>query len=121
MMILHPFHFNGKKWSKYNSSTPGVYYAKTAGVYTCMVSSMSGNTITKGITLTTKQCSISNSAANNERIISSTIQLKIAPNPFSNSTTISFTLRQSQKAMPADRQVSIQIFDMNGRLVKTLA
>ena len=36
------------------------------------------------------------------------------PNPFSTSTTISFTLSQSQK-------VSIQIFDIEGRLIKTLA
>jgi len=36
------------------------------------------------------------------------------PNPVSSSTTISFSVPQSQK-------VSIQIFDMNGRLVKTLA
>jgi ELWxxDGT repeat protein len=38
----------------------------------------------------------------------------IAPNPFSNSSTISFTLSTSQK-------VSIQIFDIEGRLIKTLA
>lgn len=36
------------------------------------------------------------------------------PNPFSNSTNISFTLSQSEK-------VTIKIFDMAGRLVKTLA
>lgn len=35
------------------------------------------------------------------------------PNPFSNSTTISFSLSQSQK-------VSIQIFDMDGKLIKTI-
>jgi hypothetical protein len=37
----------------------------------------------------------------------------IAPNPVSNSTTISFVLAQSQK-------VSLTIYDMNGRLIKTL-
>jgi Secretion system C-terminal sorting domain/Beta-propeller repeat len=36
------------------------------------------------------------------------------PNPFSNSTTISFFLSRSQK-------VSLRIFDLNGRLVTTLA
>jgi flagellar hook assembly protein FlgD len=36
------------------------------------------------------------------------------PNPFSNSTTISFSLTRSEK-------VSIKIFDMAGRLVRTLA
>ncbi len=38
----------------------------------------------------------------------------IFPNPFSNSTTISFSLAQFQK-------VSLQIFDVSGRLVATLA
>jgi len=36
------------------------------------------------------------------------------PNPVSNSATISFSLQQSQKVL-------VQIFDLNGRLVKTLA
>ncbi len=49
-----------------------------------------------------------------EKIISKTVQLTIAPNPFSNYTAISFSLPQSQK-------ISITIFDMNGRLIKTLA
>lgn len=45
--------------------------------------------------------------------ITSTMQLKIYPNPISIFTNISFSLPQSQK-------VSIQIFDMMGKLVKTL-
>lgn len=40
--------------------------------------------------------------------------LSAFPNPVSNSTTISFSLHKSQK-------VFLQIFDMNGKLVKTLA
>src|SRR5437870_945868 len=40
--------------------------------------------------------------------------ISIFPNPASNSTTISFSLEQSQK-------VSLKVFDMNGRLVSTLA
>jgi hypothetical protein len=40
-------------------------------------------------------------------------KITITPNPLSNSTTISFSLSNTQK-------VSINIFDMNGRLVKTL-
>jgi len=39
----------------------------------------------------------------------------------SNAATISFTLQQSQKAIPAGRQVSVNIYDMNGRLIKTFA
>jgi hypothetical protein len=42
------------------------------------------------------------------------ISLMVYPNPFTNSTTISFTLTQSQK-------ISLKIYDMNGVLVKTLA
>lgn len=37
----------------------------------------------------------------------------VYPNPFSNSTTVSFSLQQQQK-------VSIQVFDLEGRLIKTL-
>ena len=40
--------------------------------------------------------------------------LNIYPNPVSNSTTISFSISQSQK-------VSLKIFDVRGRLVSTLA
>ena len=45
--------------------------------------------------------------------ISLSTQLKIYPNPVTSFTNISFSLPQCQK-------VSIQIFDMMGRLVKTL-
>ena len=41
-------------------------------------------------------------------------KLNVYPNPVSNSATISFSLLQQGK-------VSIQIFDLSGRLVKTLA
>jgi len=40
--------------------------------------------------------------------------ISIFPNPASNSTTISFSLEQSQK-------ISLKVFDMDGRLVSTLA
>ncbi len=43
-----------------------------------------------------------------------TTTLSAYPNPVSNSTTISFNLQQSQK-------VSLQVFDMSGRLIKKLA
>ena len=41
-------------------------------------------------------------------------QKQVTPNPFSNTTTISFSLPQSTK-------ISFIIFDVNGRLIKTLA
>jgi len=40
--------------------------------------------------------------------------LQVYPNPVAGSTTISFSVEQSQK-------ISLRIFDMNGRLVTTLA
>ena len=46
--------------------------------------------------------------------IAKTLQTVIAPNPFSNVTTISFSLAQSVK-------VSLKVFDLNGRLIKILA
>ena len=47
---------------------------------------------------------------NNSNIYS----LSVFPNPFSNTTNISFSIAQSAK-------VSLKVFDMNGRLVTTLA
>ena len=104
-----------KKRGGYSQATNTYYYAKTAGAYRCKVVNMCGKTITNAVTLSTKQClvSLSNAVLTDEKIISKTIQLKIAPNPFSNSTTISFPLTRSEK-------VSVRIFDMNGRLIKTL-
>jgi hypothetical protein len=54
-------------------------------------------------------------------IASSKNIISVFPNPFSNSTAISFTIQQSQTAMPAGGQVSITIYDINGRLIKVLA
>ncbi len=45
---------------------------------------------------------------------SSSLELKSYPNPFSTSTTISFSLAQSENA-------SLKIFDMEGRLIRVLA
>lgn len=60
-----------------------------------------------------------NETGSSDNAIASTIKnnttgLSAYPNPVSNSTTISFSLWQSQK-------VFISIYDMNGRLIKTLA
>ena len=51
----------------------------------------------------------------NEQILNETSSaISVFPNPVSNSATISFSLSQSQK-------VSLKIFDMDGRLVATVA
>lgn len=49
----------------------------------------------------------------NNNFVSNNFSLNSFSNPFSNSTTISFTLSQSEN-------VILKVFDMNGRLIKTL-
>jgi hypothetical protein len=70
--------------------------------------------ITSGSKKVTITCLSSNTALNNEKLILNITQLRITPNPFSNTTTISFSLSQSSK-------VSIGIYDVTGRLVQILA
>lgn len=53
-----------------------------------------------------------NDAVTNETLTDD--HIIIAPNPFSNTTTISFSLPKSQK-------VSLKLFDMTGRLIKTFS
>src|SRR6266536_4448088 len=96
-------------------ATTSSYIAKRTGNYKCIITTLCGINTSNLIKVTVKLCSNSlYSSLTNEKIVSNTVQLKIAPNPFSNTTIISFTLLQSQK-------VSIIIFDVNGRLIKTLA
>jgi hypothetical protein len=49
---------------------------------------------------------------NEKNVISTNIHAELFPNPATSATTISFSLSKSQ-------QVSIQVFDMKGRLIKT--
>jgi hypothetical protein len=99
-----------------SGATSQTYNVTTSGIYKGKVTNNCGSSISRGITVTTKKCkgSLSNATSFNEEIISNSTRFKIAPNPFSNSTAISFTLPQSQK-------VSLQVFDGEGRLVKTIA
>jgi hypothetical protein len=103
------------QWKKNGKNIKGAraqtYVAKAAGTYRCKVTNSCGSKTSKADTVT---ISCKNSYSYNQKIISETAQLKITPNPFSNSTTISFSLKQSQK-------VFISIYDMKGRLIKTLA
>jgi hypothetical protein len=50
----------------------------------------------------------------NESVMGIEASLQVYPNPVAGSTTISFSLEQTQK-------ISLRIFDMSGRLVTTLA
>ena len=108
------------QWVRNGVNIPGeniyYYYPTTSGTYKCRVTDVCGSTTSPGVKITVNQCRSGADIAigNNEKIISATTQLKVAPNPFSNITNISFFLPQSQK-------ISISIFDVSGRLVKTLA
>jgi hypothetical protein len=106
------------QWKKDKVNISGAihkkYVAKTTGIYKCKVTNSCGSKTSKSDTVTISCKSLFvNTFINDEKITPVTTQLKIAPNPFSNSTTISFSLSQSQKA-------SITIFDINGRSIKTL-
>ena len=59
-------------------------------------------------------CNLCHFRFSEEETINETSLTGIRPNPISQSATITFTLSQSQK-------VSLKVFDMNGRLVTTLA
>ena len=108
------------QWMRNGVNIPGetiyYYYPSTTGTYKCKVTDVCGSTTSKGVKITIKQCTglLHTAIENDEKIISTTNQLKVAPNPFSNATTISFFLPQSQK-------ISISIFDITGRLMKTIA
>jgi hypothetical protein len=95
------------------NATAQNYVATVSGDYACTVTNSCGAFISNTISVTiyTAKQSTSN---NVESSVLNEMRLKIAPNPVSSSTTISFSLPQSER-------VSIKIFDMSGRLIATLA
>jgi hypothetical protein len=109
-----------KNGTNISGATSQTYVAKTAGTYKCKVTNSCGSIASAG-KIVAVTCLQSNLAISDEKLISKATQLQITPNPFSSSTTISFTLPQTQKAMPAGRQVSIRVFDVTGILIKVLA
>ena len=106
------------QWKKNNVNIAGAtaktYVAKTAGVYKCKVTNSCGSK-GSGTRTVTLPCRLFDEVFTEQ--LESPYELKIAPNPISletsGSTTISFSLEQSEK-------VSLMIFDFHGRLVKTL-
>jgi len=99
-----PIYFQWKKdGTTITGATLEVYYARTAGTYTCEITNMCNSTTSNGITLTTNQCPKANSLP----------VVIVGPNPFPNATNISITLPQQQKTM-------INIYDMRGKIVTTL-
>ncbi|MBC8047535.1 MAG: T9SS type A sorting domain-containing protein [Fimbriimonadaceae bacterium] len=99
------------QWKKNGIDIAGAqgstYIAKTTGNYKCKVTNSCGSIISANtkVKIVCRQ-GIANSISENN--------INISPNPFSNSTTISFGLEESQN-------VAIKIYDLNGRLIKTLA
>jgi hypothetical protein len=91
-------------------ATAQTYVAKTAGTYKCRVTNSCGGITSSGKTVTVP-------CRTNEVFteqLENPYEIRIAPNPLSNSATISFSLDQLKK-------VSLKIFDLNGRLVTILA
>jgi type IX secretion system substrate protein len=92
----------------------------TSGDYSCAAYNSCGSAVSSVIhtivyPCTNTQASNNQTSASKENTtLAKDFSLKIFPNPFSQSTTILFSLSQSE-------QVSIKIFDLSGRLVKTLA
>lgn len=98
------------------SGTPGNITVINSITFLTAVTKQYGTELYSGSTpaASAKTLPVSFAATSNEVLTNIPVQLKIAPNPVSNSTTVSFLLQQSQK-------VSISILDITGRLVKILA
>ena len=99
-----------KDGTNIKEATSKKYVVKTGGIYKCKVTNSYGSITSKADTVTITCKGFSNASANKF----SQVYLQVAPNPFSTSTTISFSIRQAQR-------VSVQIFDNNGVLIKVLA
>ncbi len=95
---------------------PNYFFARTSGTYQVKVTNICGSTLSQEVIVTTKNCNavFRNTKFINESLLSRLTNLKVAPNPFSSSTTISFSLLHAQK-------VALQIFSVNGTLIRSLA
>ncbi|MBK8845917.1 MAG: T9SS type A sorting domain-containing protein [Bacteroidetes bacterium] len=103
------------QWKKNNVNIAGAtaqtYVAKTAGIYKCKVTNSCGSK-GSGTRTVSIPCRLTNEVFTEQ--LENLYELQIAPNPITNTTSISFTLEQSQK-------VSLKVVDLNGRLMKVLA
>ncbi|MBK8845919.1 MAG: T9SS type A sorting domain-containing protein [Bacteroidetes bacterium] len=103
------------QWKKNNVNIAGetaqTYVAKTAGIYKCTVTNSCGSKTSRTRTVTVPG-RLTNEVLSEQS--ENPYGLQIAPNPITNTTSISFTLEQSQK-------VSLKVVDLNGRLMKVLA
>ncbi|MBK9732800.1 MAG: T9SS type A sorting domain-containing protein [Chitinophagaceae bacterium] len=102
------------KWKLNGSNISGAtnksFTAKFAGKYKVNVKdNTNGCSATSALVKVKVPCRVLNEELNADE----NVLLKVYPNPFSQSTTISFSLLQSGK-------VSLRIFDSQGRLIRTL-
>ena len=111
------------QWIKDDADIPGAtgsgYDARDPGTYSVRATITPGGCSGTSAGVQISSCSNSNTVASSnssQKEISSLSEdlqsLSVAPNPISGSTKISFTLKQSEK-------ISLRIYDMNGRLIKT--
>ena len=101
------------KWKKDGVNIPGAtnktYAVKTAGKYKVRVADNTNNCTATSTAVRVKvPCRAMNEETNE------TAALAAYPNPFSSSTSISFSLSQLEN-------ISLEIFDVRGRLIRTLA
>src|SRR4029077_17918600 len=95
--------------SNISGGTNKSYTAKVAGKYKVNVKdNTNGCSATSALVKVKVPCRMTNENLNRDENI-----LACYPNPFSQSTTISFSLSQSE-------HVSLKIFDVEGRLIRTL-
>jgi len=99
-------------------ATMNYYYATEAGYYKCIISNAAG-TVTSDIVTVTACNAVSTDVAKPQNSNKNgytglkEFKLKIAPNPVTSSAIISFSLSKTEN-------VSMKIFDMNGRIISTI-
>lgn len=103
------------QWKKDGANIPGAtgksYTAKSAGKYKVKVTDNTNScTATSAAVKVKVPCKVMNEEVNEN----SNSDFKAYPNPFSKSTSISLSLPRLEK-------ISLQIFDVEGRLIRTLA
>lgn len=100
--------------TKINGAINPTYVASESGTYLCGVKIISTgcSTVSKKIPVSI-DCKLSEEFADNMELA--------FPNPFSTSTTISFSLPLQGSPHGQSENISLKIYDLQGRLIRTLA